>query len=142
MGATLAVTISNNSSLDLNCYARGDRIQNYSGPSTPLFPAGATIPISWEKDDGFVGGGFTAHGSMVIEFWVRPGFQEKSGPMTRTWPGFQILTVDYDDSPFTEWWQSGVNSYALPAFPVAVPFAIPSISATPVSSSAASITIS
>lgn len=141
MGATIAVNIFNNSTLDLNCYALGDRVQNYTGPSTPLIPAGTMILLSWEKDDGFVGGGFTAHGSMGINFWIRPGFQEKSGPMTRIWPAFQVFTVGFDDSPFTDWSLSGVNPYALPPFPVPVPFTIPTFTATQVAGSVANITI-
>lgn len=142
MGATIAVTITNSSSLDLNCYALGDRVQNYSGPSTPLLSAGGVIAISWEKDDAFVGGGFTAHGSMTIQFWARPGFQEKIGPMTRTWPAFHLFSVQFDDSPFTDWVLSGVNYDAAPSFPIPIPFAIPTINATQSTSNLAIIDIS
>ena len=141
MGATLAVTISNQSSLDFNCYVLGNDIMNYVGPASPVIPAGSTIIIGWEKDSGVVGGGFTQHASVEISFWVKPGHVTVNGPMTTRWPGFKVMTVDYDDATFQAWALSGVNGQAMPAFPVAMPFAIPSMTATNVANDASVITI-
>jgi hypothetical protein len=141
MGATLAVTISNLSSLDFNCYVLGNDIMNYTGPGNPVVPAGSTMNIGWEKDSGVQGGGFLAHASVEISFWVKPGFVSTSGPMTTRWPGFKVMTVDYDDATWQEWVLSGVNGQATPAFPVALPFAIPSITASNVNNSASDIVI-